>query len=255
MKPVNLAKLVFLIDPDDPNDPEMELAQAVIEHRKSREEVYDIWIGCSTTSGEDLAKVALSLSEQDVAFSVYPGSPDQVTSTIYISSGYFVPMPVYYNPKLEVLAKPFKELLMEELERSKKPYEVMAYLLTHPNCTTAKILGIDGFDPDHEIFSDDFLLGRLDGVWSRVIYIEGGSRNIGNGINQRMALAERVRRMYPDSHIIGAGGIRSPADALELHQTGYFNTVLVSGDIHAKAGNSSMQETLDYLDEYVEVLR
>jgi heptaprenylglyceryl phosphate synthase len=256
MGSLDISKLIFLLDPDDPGDPEMNLTQALINHSKiSPKNGYDIWLGCSSTPGKILASIGKKLWYAGVPFSVYPGRPDQVKATADIASSFFLPFPVHYDSSIDILANKYREEFIFHAESSKRPYEIMAFVLTHPNCTAARVLGVDRYDPEHYIFSNDNLLQKLHDFEPipEKIYLEGGSRNTSHGINSRLNLAALVRKEFPNSHIIGAGGITSPEDAMKLKASGYFDTILTSGAIHKVAGTETLKETMEYLERYIEI--
>jgi len=213
----NVTELIVLIDPDDLN-----LDKLIQEINTARPE--QVWIGCSTSSGVEVAAV---FDRLEVRASLYPGNVEQICAAHEPAKQVYLPDPLIYANRH--IVERLKSQTIDFIGSGRTDpgkYSCMHYVLLHPHCTTAKIIGLDEIPSDQEVL--DLLAAQEER--HPYIYLEGGSRNEIAPITERMGLITEIRARYEDVKIICAGGISTPSQVGELR--GHCDYVLVSHALH-----------------------
>jgi len=218
--------LITLIDPNDKN-----LENLIEEINRLRPK--NVWVGCSTSSGEDVKKVFDKLKVQT---DLYPGSLDQIKKSHEIAKHIHIPDPLFYsNTKISKL---FEEVSKYAEVNFPGKYNMMNYVLLHPTCTTAKILDVK------KIYNDKEVLNEFEHkLVHPEIYLEGGSRNKDSSITKRLDLIKIIKEKYPHARIICGGGISSLDQIKALKEIDVY--IVLSNLIHANP---------NLLGEYMKVL-
>lgn len=205
--------LIVLIDPNDEN------LEGLINEVNSLKPL-TVWVGCSTSSGNQVADVFRSL---EIPADLYPGNFDQIKINHNLARKIYLPAPLFYsNPQIPNLLQEISQYAESQFFDKA---EFMNYILLHPNCTAAKILGVTNS------FSDTDVINKLGNTQVHPqIYLEGGSRNKISSIVDRHDLIKEISRKYSQSRIICGGGIYRLDDVISLKELGV--DVVVSNAVH-----------------------
>ena len=208
-----MGKLFVLIDPNDEN---LDGLTAEVNSLKPE----NVWVGCSVASGKDIASVFENLG---VPADLFPGNFDQMRKGYASARRVYVPDPLFYS-NLGIGAA-FEICSSYAGTEFPDKCEYMNYVLLNPDCTAAKVLGVN------TAFDDETVIGTLRGrKVHHYVYLEGGSRNVAHPITERSCLIRELKRQYPGSHVICGGGISGLHQASSLKDSGV--SVLVSNAVH-----------------------
>ncbi len=210
-----MGELIVLIDPNDVN-----LTDLI--HEVNIVKPTNLWVGCSTSSGEMVKDVFSRLS---TPASLYPGNFDQVKKAHEYSEEIFISDPLFYrNPEIKPL---FSEVIQFGNQHFFQKMKLMNYVLLHNNCSAAKILGIDEPHSNMEV-----VYALKNAEIHPTIYLEGGSRNHLHKATTRVELIRTIRSDYPEIRLIYGGGVSSKEDIHLLKDLEI--DVLVSNHVHQK---------------------
>lgn len=209
-----MSNLIVLIDPNDEN-----LENLIKEVNLLKPN--NVWVGCSVSSGNDVEDVFNSLN---VPANLYPGNFDQIQKGHGLARKVYISDPLFYsNPEITTL---FDKVTEYSKVQFPDKLEFMNYILLHPNCAAARVLGVTNS------YGDDEVLSELDiRTMHPQIYLEGGSRNKNNSIIDGYKLVKKITEKYPQNRIICGGGISTPRDVSLLKELDV--DIVVSNAIHS----------------------
>ena len=208
-----MSELIVLIDIDDKN-----LEELVVQVNELKPA--NVWVGCSTSSGQQALETIQML---DVSITLYPGNFDQIKYAFPFAQSIYLSDPLFFTN--QSIPRQYMEAVNFSLEHFPHKIQFMNYVVMHPNCTAAKVLGVK------EESSNERILDSLrDTKVHPTIYLEGGSRNKDHSIKSRTSLIENIKSRYLQSNVIYGGGIHQIDDARFLKDMDV--SVLVSNQFH-----------------------
>ncbi len=223
-----MAELITLIDPNDENLEELIGEVNILKPN-------NVWVGCSTSSGDEMAKV---FNELNVDASLYPGNLDQIEKTGHLARHIYGSDPLIYSR--EEINKLFEDCFTYVKTNFPGKCDLMNFAVLHPNSDTARILGLTKIPTDEEVIE-----ALSNSMIHKIIYFEGGSRNQNSPISERLDLIKAVRSKYDKNLIICGGGISTVGQADELKE--HCSHVIISNTIHKDP--KSLKEYMDVFRE------